>query len=117
MIKKYTSYVNESKEDYEYLKKYVIYYDNLSDCVLIGNTLNDLGLSVFDYENIGSENWRNFNCFCKGYRFDFTQANKSGLSRGRREVNIDEFLELIKNKPKIIERPDIDPYGEEDWNE
>jgi len=147
MIKNFSIFINESVGDSKNLKEELLKSTNLSDfCKIIEKTyieVDDLGYLDSTKEYLTKIGFRidKYNMFKElfrpneGFGCDNKKCGRWGTwddcvkyqDRWDYRVKISDFADIInsilnysnyiiKKKKKII-KPDIDPYGEEDWDD
>ena len=103
-------------EDKDYLKNFLIKYETKEECIEIIRTLKILGFEIYDYPDGCNDvdnsmdffNWIGFVWSRQGYFVQTKEYSKPSLS-------FQEFMDINNIKSKKITKPDIDPFGEEDW--
>lgn len=101
----------DKKEILQILKDTVILYDSRKEMYDIATTLSNLGFNLYT-------SLRNLSFDYKGYFYSkpddcFIRTNKP--SEFSNQLKCEEFMAILSKKHRKIERPEIDPFGEDDW--
>ena len=111
MIKKFNLFESVKDE----IRKYAIILNNVHDAIEVTNILLFLGFETY------SKTPEQVTISYRGSQYKFYEPyDENGYQMGAYtkyiRISIEKFRELTGNKKyKKIERPDIDPYGEDDW--
>lgn len=114
--------MNEGLSQDDKFFKTCISYENANQAVEIADKLVELGYKIYSYNGIGNtaNEWTGFSPpIGDDYDYDFVLSTiNHNVYRDYKKINYEEFFTMLgvdATKRIKIERPDVDPYGEEDW--
>lgn len=100
----------------EYIRKVIeenhgVYCENIDEVKTVGKILVDCGYEVYDYYDL-ERDWKKFPFFLWSNKKCYFVQGRFCPMKISASIFIKDFNEFNK-KRKL--RPDIDPYGEENW--
>lgn len=105
---------NEDTNPFEFLKEYNIVFNNVLEARHILKILKELNFTLYENDPIDREivYW---GAMVKGFKNDFCLGKPT--ANNNPQITYEEFIKITNNDGKIkrILKPDIDPFGEEDW--
>jgi hypothetical protein len=103
----------ENKEIFDLLKGTAILYETKQEMYDIATTLTNLGFDI--YTKLGNLGELDFEAY-------YYESSEQSFVRTRnpkrytqKQITYKDFMFMLSKKHRKIERPDIDPLGEDDW--